>query len=123
MLTSWWNKEEINTETKDYTLGSDAFFQLALELGATEKPALEAGRCLYHRHWARTWGKPVRAGMFDISHVGKFFMRGETAPTPAFGALRFESVCRGRPGSVLLNPELGLSTTPIFYYQGSGHLW
>ncbi|MGL5794597.1 MAG: glycine cleavage system aminomethyltransferase GcvT, partial [Waterburya sp.] len=62
-----------------------------------------------------------RAGMFDISHMGKFIFVGEGL-VDAWQTLVPSDLSRLQPGqamyTVLLNPQGGIIDDIIFYYQG-----
>lgn len=62
------------------------------------------------------------AGMFDISHMGKFRLRG-AAVLEGLQKLVPSDLSRLQPGqaqyTVLLNPEGGIIDDLIFYYQGT----
>jgi aminomethyltransferase len=61
------------------------------------------------------------AGMFDISHMGKFIFKGRNL-LKSFQLLIPSDLERLKPGkaqySVLLNPQAGIIDDIIFYYQG-----
>lgn len=61
------------------------------------------------------------AGMFDISHMGKFFLQGKDVLTQ-IQRLVPSDLSRLQPGqaqyTVLLNPQGGIIDDLIFYYQG-----
>ncbi len=61
------------------------------------------------------------AGMFDISHMGKFFLRGQGV-LKQLQSLVPSDLSRLQPGqaqyTVLLNPQAGIIDDLIFYYQG-----
>jgi aminomethyltransferase len=62
------------------------------------------------------------AGMFDISHMGKFAIAGQNV-MPQLQRLVPSDLSRLQPGqaqyTVLLNPEAGIIDDLIFYYQGT----
>jgi aminomethyltransferase len=62
------------------------------------------------------------AGMFDISHMGKFEIAGQNV-LPQLQQLVPSDLSRLQPGqaqyTVLLNPEAGIIDDLIFYYQGT----
>lgn len=62
-----------------------------------------------------------RAGMFDISHMGKFALRGRDL-IPQLQKLVPSDLARLSPGqaqyTVLLNPQGGIIDDIIFYHQG-----
>lgn len=62
-----------------------------------------------------------RAGLFDISHMGKFRLHGQDVLTLLQGLVPSD-LSRLQPGqaqyTVLLNPEGGIIDDVIFYYQG-----
>lgn len=62
-----------------------------------------------------------QAGMFDISHMGKFILRGEHL-IAQLQELVPTDLSRLQPGAaqytVLLNPQAGIVDDLIFYYQG-----
>ncbi|GAC1461724.1 MAG: glycine cleavage system aminomethyltransferase GcvT [Chamaesiphon sp.] len=61
------------------------------------------------------------AGMFDISHMGKFVLKGKQL-IEQLQRLVPSDLCRLQPGqaqyTVLLNPQAGIIDDIIFYYQG-----
>ncbi len=61
------------------------------------------------------------AGMFDISHMGKFTFRGKNLISQLQGLVPSD-LSRLQPGqaqyTVLLNPQAGIIDDIIFYYQG-----
>ncbi|MGF1524407.1 MAG: glycine cleavage system aminomethyltransferase GcvT [Leptolyngbyaceae cyanobacterium] len=63
-----------------------------------------------------------QAGMFDISHMGKFFLKGK-AVLAQLQRLVPSDLSRLRPGAaqytVLLNPKGGIVDDLIIYYQGT----
>ena len=103
-------------------LAQTPLFQLAVELkarltsfGGWEMPVQFIGIGREH--------EAVRssAGMFDISHMGKFVLRGKQVISQ-LQRLVPSDLSRLQPGqaqySVLLNPEAGIIDDIIFYYQG-----
>jgi aminomethyltransferase len=64
----------------------------------------------------------TRAGMFDISHMGKFSFVGDRL-VDTWQTLVPSDLSRLKPGqamySVLLNPQGGIIDDIIFYYQGT----
>lgn len=111
------NKEEISL-----SLLQTPLFQLALELkarltsfGGWEMPVQFVGIGREHEA-VRT-----RAGMFDISHMGKFIMRSPNLISQ-LQTLVPSDLSRLHPGqaqySVLLNSQAGIVDDIIFYYQG-----
>ncbi|MDZ4878889.1 MAG: Aminomethyltransferase [Chroococcidiopsis cubana SAG 39.79] len=61
------------------------------------------------------------AGMFDISHMGKFVLRGKQLVAQLQNLVPSD-LSRLRSGeaqyTVLLNPQAGIIDDIIFYYQG-----
>jgi aminomethyltransferase len=110
------NQEEI------ISLGRSPLFELAQELkarltsfGGWEMPVQFVGITKEH--------EAVRsaAGMFDISHMGKFTLQGKNL----ISQLQYlvpSDLSRLQPGTaqytVLLNPQAGIIDDIIFYYQG-----
>jgi aminomethyltransferase len=114
------NKEELKPEIA-LPLAQTPLIHLALELkarltrfGGWEMPVQFTG--IGHEHQAvRT-----AAGMFDISHMGKFVLRGKEV----ISQLQYlvpSDLSRLQPGqaqySVLLNSQAGIIDDIIFYYQ------
>ncbi len=66
-----------------------------------------------------------RVGMFDISHMGKFTLHGETAISQ-LQKLVPSDLSRLQPGqaqyTVLLNPQAGIIDDIIIYQQGAGDI-
>ena len=66
-----------------------------------------------------------RAGMFDISHMGKFTLRGEDAIEQLQGLVPSD-LSRLQPGqaqyTVLLNPQAGIVDDIIVYQEGDGNV-
>ncbi|KGF73306.1 glycine cleavage system protein T [Neosynechococcus sphagnicola sy1] len=66
-----------------------------------------------------------QAGMFDISHMGKFHLRGGNLIGQLQGLVPSD-LSRLLPGqaqyTVLLNPQAGIMDDLIVYYQGENHL-
>lgn len=111
------NKEEISL-----SLLQTPLFQLALELkarltsfGGWEMPVQFVG--IGREHEAVRTG----AGMFDISHMGKFIMRSPNLISQ-LQTLVPSDLSRLHAGqaqySVLLNSQAGIVDDIIFYYQG-----
>ena len=103
-------------------LAQTPLFQLAVELkarltsfGGWEMPVQFIGIGREHEA-VRT-----SAGMFDISHMGKFVLRGKQVISQ-LQRLVPSDLSRLQPGqaqySVLLNPQAGIIDDIIFYYQG-----
>lgn len=103
-------------------LSRTALFDLAVELKARltpfagwEMPVQYSGISAEHQA-VRT-----SAGMFDISHMGKFALRGKDL-IAEIQKLVPSDLSRLQPGqaqyTVLLNPEAGIIDDIIFYYQG-----
>jgi aminomethyltransferase len=65
------------------------------------------------------------AGMFDISHMGKFTLRGESATRQLQGLVPSD-LSRLRSGqaqyTVLLNPQAGIIDDIIVYQEGDGNV-
>jgi aminomethyltransferase len=65
------------------------------------------------------------AGMFDISHMGKFTLQGESA-TRQLQSLVPSDLSRLQPGqaqyTVLLNPQAGIIDDIIVYQEGAGNV-
>jgi aminomethyltransferase len=104
------------------TLAQTPLYQLAVELkarltsfGGWEMPVQFSG--ITNEHEA------VRnaAGMFDISHMGKFTLQSK-ALIPQLQTLVPSDLTRLQPGqaqyTVLLNPQAGIIDDIIIYYQG-----
>ncbi len=105
-------------------------FELAVELKARLTPfagwemAVQYTGIGQEHHAIRT-----NAGMFDISHMGKFTLRGQDL----ISKLQYlvpSDLSRLQPGqaqyTVLLNTDAGILDDIIFYYQGqdeSGEQW
>lgn len=115
------NKEELEPEIA-LSLAQTPLFQLAVELkarltsfGGWEMPVQFTGIGREHEA-VRT-----RAGMFDISHMGKFVLRGKQVISQ-LQRLVPSDLSRLQPGqaqyTVLLNPQAGIIDDIIFYYQG-----
>ena len=115
------NKEELTPEIA-LPLAQTPLFQLAVELkarltsfGGWEMPVQFTGIGREHEA-VRT-----SAGMFDISHMGKFAMKGKQLVSQ-LQRLVPSDLSRLQPGqaqySVLLNSEAGIIDDIIFYYQG-----
>ncbi|NJR51368.1 MAG: glycine cleavage system aminomethyltransferase GcvT [Leptolyngbyaceae cyanobacterium CSU_1_3] len=104
------------------TLARTPLFELALSLNARmtgfsgwEMPVQFGGIGLEH-HAVRS-----AAGMFDISHMGKFALTGKDVLSQ-IQTLVPSDLSRLQPGqaqyTVLLNPQGGIVDDLIFYYQG-----
>ena len=115
------NKEELKPEIA-LPLAQTPLFQLAVELkarltsfGGWEMPVQFNGIGREHEA-VRT-----SSGMFDISHMGKFPMRGKHLLTQ-LQRLVPSDLSRLQPSqaqyTVLLNPQAGIIDDIIFYYQG-----
>ncbi len=115
------NKEELTPEIT-LPLAQTPLFQLAVELkarltsfGGWEMPVQFIGIGREHEA-VRT-----SAGMFDISHMGKFAMQGNQLISQ-LQHLVPSDLSRLQPCqaqyTVLLNPEAGIIDDIIFYYQG-----
>jgi aminomethyltransferase len=111
------NQEEVIT-----TLAQTPLYQLAVELkarltsfGGWEMPVQFTGISREH--------EAVRnaAGMFDISHMGKFTLQGKSVISQLQGLVPSD-LSRLQPGqaqySVLLNEKAGIIDDIIIYYQG-----
>jgi aminomethyltransferase len=123
------NKEELTPEIA-LPLAQTPLFQLAVELkarltsfGGWEMPVQFIGIGREHEA-VRT-----SAGMFDISHMGKFALRGQQLISQ-LQRLVPSDLSRLQPGqaqyTVFLNPEAGIIDDIIFYYQGqdeTGEQW
>ena len=114
-------KEELTPETA-LPLAQTPLFQLAVELkarltsfGGWEMPVQFIGIGREHEA-VRT-----AAGMFDISHMGKFAMQGKQLISQ-LQRLVPSDLSRLQQGTaqytVLLNPQAGIIDDIIFYYQG-----
>lgn len=112
------NKEEISL-----SLLQTPLYQLALELkarltsfGGWEMPVQFVG--IGREHEAVRTG----AGMFDISHMGKFVLRSQNLISQ-LQTLVPSDLSRLQPGqaqyTVFLNEQAGIIDDIIFYYQGS----
>jgi aminomethyltransferase len=115
------NKEELTPEIA-LPLAQTPLYQLALELkarltsfGGWEMPVQFTGIGREHEA-VRT-----SAGMFDISHMGKFVLRGKQLISQ-LQRLVPSDLSRLQPAqaqyTVLLNPKAGIIDDIIFYYQG-----
>ncbi|PPS38989.1 glycine cleavage system aminomethyltransferase GcvT [Chroococcidiopsis sp. TS-821] len=115
------NKEELVPEIA-LPLAQTPLYQLAIELkarltsfGGWEMPVQFVGISKEH-HAVRT-----AVGMFDISHMGKFILRGKQLISQ-LQRLVPSDLNRLQPGqaqyTVLLNPQAGIIDDVIFYYQG-----
>lgn len=115
------NKEELKPEIA-LPLAQTPLFQLAVELkarmtsfGGWEMPVQFTGIGREHEA-VRT-----SAGMFDISHMGKFALQGPELISQLQRLLPSD-LSRLQPEkaqySVLLNPQAGIIDDIIFYYQG-----
>ena len=111
------NQEEVIT-----TLAQTPLYQLAVELkarltsfGGWEMPVQFTGISQEH--------EAVRnaAGMFDISHMGKFTLQGKSVISQLQGLVPSD-LSRLQPGqaqyTVLLNERAGIIDDIIIYYQG-----
>lgn len=103
-------------------LSRTPLFDLAIDLKARltafsgwEMPVQYSGITREHQA-VRT-----QAGVFDISHMGKFFLSGKNV-LAALQRLVPSDLSRLQPGqaqyTVLLNPQAGIIDDLIFYYQG-----
>lgn len=103
-------------------LSRTPLFDLAIDLKARltafsgwEMPVQYSGITREHQA-VRT-----HAGVFDISHMGKFFLSGKNV-VEALQRLVPSDLSRLQPGqaqyTVLLNPQAGIIDDLIFYYQG-----
>lgn len=115
------NSEELKPEIA-LPLAQTPLYALALELkarltsfGGWEMPVQFVGIGREHEA-VRT-----AAGMFDISHMGKFVLRGKQVVSQ-LQQLVPSDLSRLQPGqaqyTVLLNPQAGIIDDIIFYYQG-----
>ncbi|GAB1543741.1 glycine cleavage system aminomethyltransferase GcvT [Scytonema sp. NUACC21] len=111
------NKEEIAL-----SLARTPLFVIAQELkarltsfGGWEMPVQFAGISKEHE------AVRIAAGMFDISHMGKFILQGKDLITQLQGLVPSD-LSRLQPGqaqyTVLLNPQGGIIDDIIVYYQG-----
>jgi len=111
-----------NQEDTLAPLSQTPLYQLAVELkarltsfGGWEMPVQFTGISQEHSA-VRT-----SAGMFDISHMGKFTLRGKELVSQ-LQHLVPSDLSRLQPGqaqyTVLLNPQAGIIDDIIFYYQG-----
>jgi aminomethyltransferase len=111
------NQEEVIT-----TLAQTPLYQLAVELkarltsfGGWEMPVQFAGISGEHEAVRNT------AGMFDISHMGKFTLQGKSVISQLQGLVPSD-LSRLQPGqaqyTVLLNERAGIIDDIIIYYQG-----
>jgi len=111
-----------NQEDTLAPLSQTPLYQLAVELkarltsfGGWEMPVQFTGISQEHAA-VRT-----SAGMFDISHMGKFTLRGKELVSQ-LQHLVPSDLSRLQPGqaqyTVLLNPQAGIIDDIIFYYQG-----
>ncbi|KOP27713.1 glycine cleavage system protein T [Hapalosiphon sp. MRB220] len=111
-------KPEENTvslsRTPLYTLAQELKARLT-SFGGWEMPVQFSGITTEH-HAVRN-----AAGMFDISHMGKFTFQGKNLISQ-LQTLVPSDLSRLQPGqaqyTVLLNPEAGIIDDIIFYYQG-----
>jgi aminomethyltransferase len=103
-------------------LSRTPLFQLAIDLNARmtafsgwEMPVQYSGISREHQAVRES------AGMFDISHMGKFRLTGPTV-LEQLQTLVPSDLSRLQPGqaqyTVLLNPNAGIIDDVIFYYQG-----
>lgn len=115
------DKEELKPEIA-LPLAQTPLYQLAVELkarltsfGGWEMPVQFTSITREHEA-VRT-----AAGMFDISHMGKFVLRGKQLIAQLQGLVPSD-LSRLQPGqaqyTVLLNPKAGIIDDIIFYYQG-----
>lgn len=111
-----------NKEENSAPLAQTPLYQQAIELkarmtsfGGWEMPVQFSGISKEHEA-VRT-----AAGMFDISHMGKFTLRGKQLISQLQGLVPSD-LSRLQPSqaqySVLLNPQGGIVDDIIFYYQG-----
>lgn len=114
------NKEELKPEIT-LPLAQTPLIHLALELkarltsfGGWNMPVQFTGIGQEHKAVRTT------AGMFDISHMGKFVLRAKDLSQLQY--LVPSDLSRLQPGqaqyTVLLNPQAGIIDDIIFYYQG-----
>ncbi|MBH8560987.1 glycine cleavage system aminomethyltransferase GcvT [Nostoc sp. CENA67] len=111
-----------NTEDIAQTLARTPLYQLGVELkarltsfGGWEMPVQFSGITREHEAVRNT------AGMFDISHMGKFTLQGKNLISQ-LQSLVPSDLNRLQPGqaqyTVLLNPQGGIIDDIIVYYQG-----
>lgn len=111
-----------NKEETALPLAQTPLYHLALELkarltsfGGWEMPVQFVGIGQEHAAVRTT------AGMFDISHMGKFVLRGKQLVAQLQNLVPSD-LSRLRSGeaqyTVLLNPQAGIIDDIIFYYQG-----
>ncbi|PSM50151.1 glycine cleavage system protein T [Chroococcidiopsis sp. CCALA 051] len=111
-----------NQEETALPLAQTPLYHLALELkarltsfGGWEMPVQFVGIGQEHAAVRTT------AGMFDISHMGKFVLRGKQLVAQLQNLVPSD-LSRLRSGeaqyTVLLNPQAGIIDDIIFYYQG-----
>ncbi|MEB3182340.1 MAG: glycine cleavage system aminomethyltransferase GcvT [Nostocaceae cyanobacterium] len=111
-----------NKEENSVPLAKTPLYQQAIELkarmtsfGGWEMPVQFSSISKEHEA-VRT-----AAGMFDISHMGKFTLQGKQLVNQLQGLVPSD-LSRLQPGqaqySVLLNPQGGIVDDIIFYYQG-----
>ncbi|QSJ19875.1 glycine cleavage system aminomethyltransferase GcvT [Nostoc sp. UHCC 0702] len=111
-----------NTEDIAQTLARTPLYQLGVELkarltsfGGWEMPVQFSGISREHEAVRNT------AGMFDISHMGKFTLQGKNLISQ-LQSLVPSDLNRLQPGqaqyTVLLNPQGGIIDDIIVYYQG-----
>lgn len=86
------------------------------EFGGWDMPVQYGGIKQEHQAVRQT------VGMFDISHMGKFMLKGQSL-LKQFQTLVPSDLSRLRPGeaqyTVLLNEQAGIIDDLIFYYQGT----
>lgn len=111
------------TSSDSSALARTLLYELAIELNARmtefsgwEMPVQYSGITKEHQA-VRT-----AAGMFDISHMGKFRLQGKGV-LEQIQRLVPSDLSRLQPGqaqyTVLLNPQAGIIDDLIFYYQGN----
>jgi aminomethyltransferase len=116
------SRESVTAEDISLVLSRTPLFELAVELKARmitfsgwEMPVQYVGIGREHEA-VRT-----AVGMFDISHMGKFLLKGKTL-VEQLQALVPSDFSRLQPGqaqyTVLLTPDAGIIDDLIFYYQG-----
>lgn len=112
-----------NQENTDQSLARTPLYQLGVELkakftgfGGWEMPVQYSGIIQEHQAVRNT------AGMFDISHMGKFILKGENLITQLQNLVPSD-LSRLQSGqaqyTVLLNPQGGIIDDIIIYYQSS----
>jgi aminomethyltransferase len=108
------NQQSETARTPLYQLGVELKARFT-SFGGWEMPVQFSGITSEHQAVRNT------AGMFDISHMGKFTYRGKNLISQ-LQPLVPSDLSRLQPGqaqyTVLLNPQAGIIDDIIFYYQG-----